>query len=484
MDLSREDKERLLTLLKEKEDRIKFNFIKTLFPDEGPLRRELYPKHINFMNAGSSFTERAFVAGNQTGKTTTGLYELVVHATGDYPSWWGGKRFTRPVMCWLVGDRGDSIRDGMQRDLLGKEGIGTGLIPKDTLVSTSALQGTPNGIGTYVIKHKSGLNSTIIVKTYQAGKNAFESAKVDVIMLDEECPMDIYTECQIRTITTGGTVYNTFTPDSGLTDTILHFMEKPESGMQERFVTMVGWNDVPHLSEERKRQLLATIPHHMRAVKTEGKPYLGAGAIWPISENDISCEPFKIPDYWPRTYAFDPGWDKTAALWGAYDEETDTWYLYSEYYKGQAEPEIHAAGIKARGEWMTGIADPHGSKNGKGTNSESFLEAYERHGLNLVLSTPSGPGSVEIRINEVYSRLSTGRMKIFSTLANWFYEYRMYRRNDKGDVVKLHNHLMDCTGYLALNGTSTMSTFEEEQRYNNPKPQEVYAEGRSFLTGY
>lgn len=489
-DLSRQQKEELLLLLQEKSNRYKYNYIKTLFTDNGallndclkPTSRENYPKHIAFLNSGADYTERAFIAGNQVGKTTTGLYELVTHATGDYPSWWEGKRFARPVMCWLVGDRGDSIRDGMQRDLIGKDGPGTGLIPKDVLLDTSALQGTPNGIGQYQIKHKSGGVSTIIVKTYQAGKNAFESAKVDVIMLDEECPIDIYVECQIRTITTGGTVFLTFTPDSGLTDTVLHFLETPKEGEKEKFVVMVGWDDVPHLSENRKKQLLATIPIHMRDVKTKGIPYLGTGAIYPIPENELVVTPFKIPEYWPKAYAFDPGWNRTAAVWGAYDQEADVWYLYSEYYRGQAEPEIHAGGIRSKGAWIEGIADPHGSKNGRGVSEESFLEAYDRLGLTLTLANPSGPGSVELGINEVYSRLSSGRLKIFRTLSNWLYEYRMYRRDDKGRVVLKHNHLMDCTRYLCTSGHNVMKTFVDEERCDNKS--NIFSYEKNSITGY
>lgn len=488
---SREDKEHLLELLKEKEERTRYNYIDTIFPDQGELlegclkdtSRSNYPKHIEFLNAGANYVERAFIAGNRTGKTLTGLYEMVRHCIGIYPKWWKGKRFTRPVQCWLVGDRGDTIRDGMQRLLMGRDGRGTGLIPANCLIRESALQGTPGGIGVYYIKHiPTGRESVIVVKTYQAGKNAFESAEVDVAMLDEECPMDIYVETQMRVLTTGGTVYLTFTPDSGLTDTVIHFFDKPKPGEPEKFKVMVGWNDVPHLSEERKAQLLATIPPHMRDVKTKGIPYLGAGAIYPVQEVDITYTPFTIPAYWPKCYAFDPGWNKTAALWGAYDVENDTWYLYSEYYRGQAEPEIHSAAIKSKGEWMYGVADPHGSKNGKGVSAESFLKAYERFGLNLTLASPCGPGSVEIGINEVYSRLSTGRLKIASSLVNWFYEYRIYRRDDKGRIVATNNHLMDTTRYIVLSGASVMSVQREEEEWDRKTLQSDVE--RSDVTGY
>lgn len=500
LNLSREEKEQLLGLLQEKEDRIKYNFVNTLFLDDDmaptlpdcdrSISRTNYPKHIDFFAAGSEYIERAFIAGNQTGKTTTGLLELYFHASGKYPHWWTGKKFNRAITAWLCGDRGEIIRDGMQQDLTGRTEFGTGIIPLDQFHrsqehpnGTASMPGVPGGIGQYFIRHVSGGVSKIVIKTYNAGKNAFESAKVDVIMLDEECPMDIYVECQIRTITTNGIVYLTFTPDSGLTDTVLHFLDKPKPGEAPRFVVMVGWNDVPHLSDKRKKQLLATIPVHLRDVKTLGKPYLGAGAIYPILEEEFTVAPFKIPEYWPKAYAFDPGWKKTAALWGAYDEESDIWYLYSEYYRGQAEPAIHAAAIKNKGSWMQGVSDPHGVKNGRGVHAESFLQAYEKLDLQLMLATPAGPGSVQIGINEVYDRLSTGRLKIFSTLQDWFYEYRIYRRNDKGHIVEANNHLMDCTRYLMLCGHMVMSVFREEAEWDR-KSQVYNSSARSSITGY
>lgn len=498
--LSRNEKEQLLDLLQEKEKRLKYNYISTLFQDEDKaitlpdcdrsIARVNYPKHVEFFNAGAAYTERCFLAGNQTGKTSTGLCELYWHCSGLYPEWWTGKRFKKPITAWLCGDRGEIIRDGMQQDLIGRTEFGTGIIPKDMFhiskdheKGTSSMPGVPGGIGQYFIKHISGGVSKIVTKTYNSGKNAFESAKVDVIMLDEECPMDIYVECQIRTITTNGIVYLTFTPDSGLTDTVLHFLNKPLDGENAKFVVMVGWDDVPHLSDKRKKQLLATIPIHMRDVKTKGKPYLGAGAIYPIPEEEFVVRPFQIPEYWPKAFSFDPGWRRTAALWGAYDAESDIWYLYSEYYRGQAEPSVHCAAIRGRGDWIEGIADPHGSRAGKGVASKSFLEAYENLGLSLTLASPSGAGSVDIGINEVYNRLSSGRLKVFSTMQDWLYEYRIYRRKENGQIVDTNNHLMDCTRYLSLCGAQVMSVFKDESEWDN-KSSYSYNTARSDITGY
>lgn len=419
-----------------------------------------------------------FLVSN-TGKTLTGLYELVTHCIGDYPDWWPGKKFDRPVYCWLVGDRGDSIRDSMQRELVGLQGLGTGLIPKDAIArEPSALQGTAGAYGTYYIKHKSGGVSTIIVKTYNAGQAAFEAAKVDVAMLDEECPLPIYVEVLMRVMTTNGTVYLTFTPDSGLTDTVLHFYEKPKDGSQPRFVVNVGWSDVPHLSEDSKKKMIDALPPHLVAVKTKGIPYLGTGAIYPIPEDDITCEPFEIPFYWPRAYALDPSWGRTAAVWGAYNEREDIWYIYSEYVRGQAELPIHVDAIKARGSWIPGVVDPYALGGGRGKDGEAFFEAYVKHGLNLEIAN----NAVEAGIQEVYQRLSTGRLKIFRTMQNFFYEYRMYRRDDKGKIVKKNDDELDAVRYLIMSGVDVAlpePTDEKRKRRSNYSDPSI-----SNITGY
>jgi phage terminase large subunit-like protein len=491
LDLSREQKEQLLALLKEQDNRVKYNYISTLWLDDEEaitlpdctksLARTNYPKHLEFFTAGANFTERAFIAGNRCGKTLTGLCELYYHCSGKYPEWWEGKRFNKPVVCWLAGDRGEIIRDGMQPLLLGHTEFGTGIIPlEDFADEPDAMPGVPGGKGQYYIKHISGGVSKIIIKTYQAGKNAFESAAVDVVMLDEECPLDIYVETQMRTATTGGCVYLTFTPDSGLTDTVLHFLDRAKPGEAKRFVSMVGWDDVPHLAEKVKTALLATIPPHLRDVKTKGVPYLGAGAIYPIPEDEFLVKPFKIPEYWPKAYGMDVGWNKTAAVWGAYEEATDCWYLYSEYYRGQAEPVVHASGIQAKGSWINGVIDPSAAGGGKGKDGIAFLQAYEELGLNLSLAN----NTVDLGLSEVYNRLSTGRLKVFNSLQNWLFEYRIYRRNDKGAIVKENDHIMDATRYLMMSGPSVMSVRVSEDEYNNKKRSIFIDNDRSSITGY
>lgn len=220
-----------------------------------------------------------------------------------------------------------------------------------------------------------------------------------------------------------------------------------------RAVIMAGWDDVPHLSEEAKRDLLKSMPPHQRDARSKGVPSLGAGAIYPVSEEEIKIDPFMIPDYWPRAYGLDVGWNKTAAVWGAHDRDTGVWYLYSEHYRGHDEPSVHSTAIKSRGSWMNGTIDP-ASRGRSQKDGENLLQVYREQGL---LLTPAD-NAVESGIYATFELLSTGQLRVFSTMQNWFKEYRLYRRDDKGHVVKENDHAMDATRYFVMTGRDIART--------------------------
>lgn len=219
-----------------------------------------------------------------------------------------------------------------------------------------------------------------------------------------------------------------------------------------KLVVSATWDDVPHLSADQKAELWQSIPPYQRDARSKGIPQLGSGAIYPVAESDIVCDPFEMPLYWPRAYGLDVGWNRTAAIWAAHDRDDDVVYLYSEHYRGQAEPSVHAAAIRARGDWMQGAIDP--ASRGRGQkDGEQLLQNY----LDLGLLLSKAENGVEAGLFDVWQRLSTGRLKVFRTLQNWLAEYRLYRRDDKGQVVKTNDHLMDATRYLIVSGLQLAS---------------------------
>lgn len=193
------------------------------------------------------------------------------------------------------------------------------------------------------------------------------------------------------------------------------------------------------------------MPPHMRDARAKGIPSLGAGAIYPVPEESVICDPFNIPDYFPQCYAMDVGWNRTAVIWAAHDTNTDIVYLYSEYYVGNAEPPIHAAAIRARGAWIPGVIDPAARGRGQ-RDGQRLLNDYRQLGLeNLEVSE----NALEAGIYDVWTRMSTGRLKAFKTLLNWRQELRFYQRDEKGHIKDGQaDHLMDCTRYIELSGLS------------------------------
>jgi phage terminase large subunit-like protein len=205
----------------------------TYYPDAGPLRRELYPKHLQFFEAGKVHRERACMAGNRVGKTEgIGGFEVAMHLTGlydDFP-WWPGHGFDKPINALCGGDTSSTTRDILVRKMLGPpEARGTGLVPKERILDMRPYTGIPGHIDYAIIKHGGGGDvqagdSILQFRSYDQGREAWQGTERDVVWMDEEPPQDIYTEAVIRTMTTKGLIICTFTPLRGMTDVALSFM--------------------------------------------------------------------------------------------------------------------------------------------------------------------------------------------------------------------------------------------------------------------
>jgi phage terminase large subunit-like protein len=455
----------ILRLLQLESKLTKLTKIDSYYPDSGPLRRELYPKHLRFFEAGATRRERAFVAANRVGKSEgVGAYETVLHLTGRYPAWWKGRRFNRAIQAWAAGDTAKTTRDIIQRILLGPVGdFGTGMIPADCLVRYTAKPGVADAIEGIFVKHISSGTSELILKSYDQGRESFQGTNRDLCWLDEEADSNIYVECLLRTMTTNGIMLCTFTPLLGITELVRDFLEHPETETG-KFVIQADWDDVPHLSVEAKAELLASIPPYQRDARCKGIPVLGSGAIYQIAESDIVVADFPIPDHYSRAYGLDVGWNRTATIWGARDNETGVIYLYSEHYAGKELPVVHAEAIKSRGAWIPGVIDP-ASAGSSQTDGRRMIDIYRQSGVNV----QEAENAVEAGIYTCWQLMTTGKLKVFRSLGNFLTEFRLYRRDEDGKVVKDRDHLMDAMRYLIMSGRDRMRA-----KPAPPKPEYVY----------
>lgn len=426
--------------------------------------------------------EVLFMAGNQLGKTYAAAAEQAIHLTGEYPEWWTGHRFTKPITMIVGSESYELTRDGLQRLLVGppanEEEWGTGSIPKRCIIRTTRRMGVSNALDSVTVRHKSGGQSTLLFKAYEQGRGKWQANTVDYVGFDEEPPEDVYFEGITRTNATKGLIRQTFTPLKGMSEVVSRFIleESPD-----RRVVNMTIDDAEHYTEEEKARIIASYPPHEREARVSGIPTLGSGRIYPVEEAAIRVDPFPIPAHWAMISGLDFGWDHpTAATCLAWDRDSDTIYVTACYRRREATPLEHSVTLRAWG-GMPWAWPADGLQSGKGDGLK-LKDQYSECGLKMLAKHAhyeEGGTSVEAGIMEILTRMQTGRFKVFSHLNDWWEEFRLYHRKD-GKIVKERDDLMDATRYGVM-----MLRYAERPEIYDELLEDSWAEaGRSEATGY
>lgn len=379
-------------------------------------------------------------------------YELTMHLTGNYPAWWVGRRWARPVDALAAGDTRQTTRDILQMKLLGPPGqYGTGMLPAEAIVpgSIKHAQGVPDAVESLRVRHASGGESYLRFRSYDQGREAFQGFEIDIGVEDEEPPLDIHSELLLRTMTTGGMLLLTFTPLKGVTP-LIKFLR--EAGTWEIGIT---WDDAPHLTEQDKAEILKATPPHMRDARMKGVPMLGEGVVFlGVAEESIQFEAMPpVPPHWRYLNGLDFGWDHpTAGVAGVLDPDTDVLYITKAARERNMTPVLFAAAVRSWGDPWIPWAWPHdGLQHDKGSG-EQLAKLYRDAGMNLLperATFADGTNGLEAGVFEVYTRMQTGRLKVARHLSAWFEEFRNYHR-EKGQIVREMDDLLSATRYLAM----------------------------------
>jgi phage terminase large subunit-like protein len=450
--LSLREKKRIVELLKEQENRIKFNAIDFYVP---------YGWQEEFCNASFDNKQLLAMTGNRCGKTYTGAQIMAIHLTGRYPKWWKGHRFTRPIQAWAVGASSSTTRDILQSALLGAwddpQAFGTGAIPKSCILDLVPNRYISGAYEVVQVQHTSGGVSTVAFKSYEMALDKFMGTSRELIWLDEECPKSIFTQCVTRTATTGGIVYLTFTPENGLTELVRDFMEDLKPG---QFFIQASWDDAPHLTESVKTQLLSVYNAEEREMRVKGRPFLGDGVCFPINPEKITIDPFEIPDHWLKIIGIDLGYDHpNGVACVALDVETDTYYLYDESSERKQNIPAHASAILHRGGGAIPVQFPHDAfKRDGAASGKEFINMYMEHGVNCLPDpftnppSPSGKNggnSVEAGVFSMLILMQAGKFKVFSTCRKFLQEMSSYHRKN-GKIVDVRDDMVSATRYAVM----------------------------------
>ena len=443
--------ERLLQVVQEYQERQKFWRMKFYNP---------YGWQEKFLAASSDCFQILAMTGNRCGKTYTGAYAMAVHLTGMYPEWWVGRRFESGIQAWAAGISTDTTRDILQSELLGQWNdpmkFGTGMIPKEAILETVNKPGVPGAFQSVLVQHVSGTISTLTFKSYEMSQDKFMGTSIHVVWLDEECPKDIFTQCVTRTATTGGIVFLTFTPEHGVTELVKDFMQELKPG---QFMISASWDDAPHLDDKVKEQLLSVYSPAEREMRSRGVPMLGSGMVFPIDPKRIIIDPITIPDHWMRIIGIDLGFDHpNAVACVAWDNVTNTFYLYDEYSERGEKLSAHALAIRGKGGDTIPVVVPHDAfKKDSSNTGKQFIQLYADYGLNVIFKAFSNPpsadgkssNSVEFGVNFMLQAMEEGRFKVFSTCTKFLQEMNMYHRDD-GKIIDKHDDMISATRYAVL----------------------------------
>lgn len=436
--------------------------------DQSKLRYfDPYPFQRRFFHARTDDGEipsiRGLMAANQVGKTLCAAAEVAYHATGIYPKDWEGKVFRKAPKILVSGVTNETLKKIGQKELLGDPEMGpgefgTGMIPKDLIVGYTMKRGVPDAVESVRVKHISGRESILHFTAYEAGKMKFMGVKYDLIWPDEEPPMDIWQQFLRSQITTNGIIMFTFTPESGYTELVTQLLNEPKP---TDFVMHATWWDAPHIYKDPKRmkELTEMFRPDELEMRSKGIPTVGSGLVYSVPDDQLRIDPIHLPDHWPRIVGIDFGWEHPfAAVWLAWDRESDTIYVYDEYAVKKERPSTHASAIKKRGEWIPISWPRDGLNTEKGTGIQ-LAQQYRDEGLNLFYEhftnpppdgLPEGQGgySVETGVMHLYERMLQGRLKVFSTCQNFFKEKNLYHRKD-GRIVPRNDDILSATRYGA-----------------------------------
>jgi hypothetical protein len=132
----------------------------------------------------------------------------------------------------------------------------------------------------------------------------------------------------------------------------------------------------------------------------------------------------------------------------AWDKDNDCLYVTACHRQKNQTPAMFAASIRPWGLWLPWAWPHDGLQHDKGSG-EQLAAQYRNQGLSMIgqrAQFEDGTAGVEAGISEMLDRMQTGRLKVFSTLADWWEEFRMYHRKD-GLIVKIADDLMAATRY-------------------------------------
>jgi len=431
---------------------------------------------------------RLVTGGNQSGKSISGAAEVAYTLLGVHPY-----QPTSPcprIFCLSASYR--TIQEGIWRHLDPHSrinGQGAGFLSESQIVKRG-----PNIPGWQIPSYiqvynniNTGGNAAGIAQldflSAEGGKSArrrLQSAAVDDFFIDEEVEEILWNEINMRLLVKSGRIVITCT----LVESEQYLLDIEERGAlggtdASVHLTRLNTDYNEHIDEGVRDQIFLGMSDEEQQVRRYGYSRSSEGRVYKDFGKQHICEPFPIPQEWPRFMAMDPGFRTFAGLWIAINPDTLRAFIYREMYLHETDLEHVAKFIYSEEQ---ALWDPVERRRTIGPDTEIIStrwidkSAFSHYtsgevgpGIQLaskydIISVPSDSqlhGGIEAVKGWMKPGLDSEPMlKIWNTLRNFKNEIRKYKYKREDSTtghdakpdrpIKKHDHLMDCLRYLAM----------------------------------
>lgn len=445
-----------------------------------------YDYQREWIRASKTYRQRYMSAGNRLGKTYGACMELASHLTGLYSPDWEGCKIEETGNYWCLGVSQESVNNVLMQELLGVsdcrnlEDLGTGAIPKDYIDVFSMVKDGARCLKVR-IRHVSGKQNTLHFFSSTQDEKTLMGATVLYVLMDEQFDNEeaIYAQCLTRTATTDGYISVTATPENGRTPLWEKFATADGSDNSEYlYFQNVTWDDCPHLTPERRAQLLAGYPEYQHKMRREGIPVLGNGAVYPFSpeeiEGSVNVDQIMLnPAEWLMLWSCDfgksdaDGADPSTLVLLAHNVRTDITFVIDEWNsKRDAKqdrlsymPEYMAGIIKSSPFPNAPLLCPHDGNNAiEGKANTTRISEFLRCGVNVLrkvfeiplrytrgaINKPIHNRDLIFTIQLINKFLRDGQLKIDTKcLPCLMKEFQLYQWLPNGKPSDKNNHHLD-----------------------------------------
>jgi len=245
--------------------------------------------------------------------------------------------------------------------------------------------------------------STIEFMSYEQDTEKFAGTSRHGIWYDEEPPREIFVECQMRLIDTGGISWMTMTPLEGMNWVYddIYLRAQVDSSVE---VWEVDISDNPHINSVEIEAIMSGLTQEEREARAHGKFVQIGGLIYKEFSDRNIVNPFIPPKDWLWLASVDHGLNNPTA-WGWFAIAPDgRVVLFNEWYKSGHIVSYHAQKVHEinavhEREPDYYVGDPS-IRNSDPITGTSVLIEYVNHGIPIVLGN-NAAGSVSAGIDLV-----------------------------------------------------------------------------------